>query len=95
MNLGRITFKPKYPQQRKLPIAKLEDLNKMRDSLLSQGKWIEELIKSQVNAREYADDDSETVFPPETVRKDNFLEINKATRITNLSPEAENESEEE
>ena len=96
LNLGTITFEPRYPQQRKLAPAKLEDLKKMKDSLLSQGDWIEELIQSQVNARDYDDDDPhDTAFPPDTVGKDNSLEINKPVRIMDPSPEAENESGEQ
>ena len=96
LNLGTITFEPRYPQQRKLAEAKLEDLKKMKDSLLSQGDWIEELIESQVNARDYDDDDPhDTPFPLETLGKDNSLVFKKPVRIMNPSPEAENESGEQ
>ena len=89
LNLGKITFEQKYPQQRKLQPAKLEDLKKMRPSLYLQGGWIEDLVEDQVNAKEYTKDDNETIFPAETLGKNYYLECDRPTKITDPRTEAE------
>ena len=80
LNLGKITFEQKYPQQRKLQPAKLEDLKKMCPSLYLQGGWIDDLVEDQVNAKECTKDDNETIFPAETLGKDYSLECDRPTK---------------
>ena len=41
LDLGKVEFRMKYPQPKKLTKEKLDDLKKMRPSLGVNGKWID------------------------------------------------------
>ena len=47
LDLSTIEFEMKYPRPRKLKQDKLDDLQKMRQSLDNDGVWIDKLLEDQ------------------------------------------------
>ena len=59
LNLGRVKLSPKYPTQIKLKQNKIDGLQKIRPTLLHRGRWLDDLFKEQVYAKEYKDDEED------------------------------------
>ena len=74
LNLGLVKLTPKYPTQIKLKKNKIEGLQKIRPTLLDRGRWIDDLFKEQVYAKEYKDDDEDLPLLEEIPPMDNILE---------------------
>ena len=80
-DLGRVEFRIKYPQPKKLKKEKLDDLIKMRESLGVNGDWIDVLVEEQNNADTFTDQEEHSLFPPETLGRDYSMELDPPVRI--------------
>ena len=74
LNLGRVKLSTKYPTQIKLKQNKIDGLQKIRPTLLHRGRWLDDLFKEQVYAKEYKDDDEDLPLLEEIPPMDNILE---------------------
>ena len=54
LDLGKVEFRMKYPQPKKLKQEKLDDLKKMRPFLGNDGVWVDVLLEDQQNAHKHA-----------------------------------------
>ena len=80
LDLGKVEFRMKYPQPKKLKQEKLDDLKKMRPSLGINGKWIDVLLEEQANANTFTDIEEHSLFPPETLGRDYSEEFDPLVR---------------
>ena len=94
-DLGRVEFRIKYPQPKKLKKEKLDDLIKMRESLGVNGDWIDVLVEEQNNADTFTDQEEHSLFPPETLGRDYSGEYDPPVRIRNNAILDENEIQDE
>ena len=94
-DLGRVEFRIKYPQPKKLKKEKLDDLIKMRASLGVNGDWIDVLVEEQNNADTFTDQEEHSLFPPETLGRDYSGEYDPPVRIRNNAILDENEIQDE
>ena len=72
LNLGQVHLTPKYQTQIKLKKNKIEGLQKIRQTLLDRGRWIDDLLKNQAYARDYKDDEEDLPLLEEIPPMDNI-----------------------
>ena len=95
LDLGKVEFRMKYPQPKKLTKEKLDDLKKMRPSLGVNGKWIDVLVEEQANANTFTDIEEHSLFPPETLGRDYSEEFDPAVRNGTNAIQEEDDIQEE
>ena len=83
LDLGKVEFRMKYPQPKKLKQEKLDDLKKMRPSLGNDGVWVDVLMEEQQNAHTYTNEEVYSLFPAETLGRDYSMELDPPVRIGN------------